>query len=184
MVAKGATTLVAKNATIMTNEIFSLASLGIFSLADLRYRTVPAAKIFFLGSVLLALRGSNPVTTSVSNALNLLTVGIIVLALAWGILRWPGWTAWPLLLYPPAWIVLLTGFGVRQGVIGKSDLWVLGSLACLLPWPALILVVLGVESWRRWLRWRGKSGMLPAIPGMFLGVAAYVLLKIIFPAPF
>ena len=166
----------------MTNEIFSLASLGIFSLADLRYRTVPAAEIFFLGSVLLALRSN--VSTALNTSPNPLAVGIIVLAVAWGILRWPGWMAWPLLLYPPAWIVLLTGFGVRQGVIGKSDLWVLGSLACLLPWPALILVVLGVESWRRWLRWRGKSGMLPAIPGMFLGMAAYVLLKIIFPAPF
>jgi len=166
----------------MTNEIFSLASLGIFSLADLRYRTVPAAEIFFLGSVLLALRSN--VSTALNTSPNPLAVGIIVLAVAWGILRWPGWMAWPLLLYPPAWIVLLAGFGVRQGVIGKSDLLVLGGLACLFPWPAIVLVLLGVESWRRWLRWRGKSGMLPAIPGMFLGMAAYVLLKIIFPAPF
>ncbi len=160
----------------MTHELYSLASLGIFSLADLRYRTVPAAEIFFLGSVLLASQ-SGP-----------LAAGVIVLAVAWGILRpglhragWPGWIAWPLLLYPPAWIVLLAGFGVRQGLVGKGDLLVLGGLACLLPWPALIFVVLGVESWRRWLRWRGKSGMLPAIPGMFLGVAAFVLLKTIFP---
>jgi len=160
----------------MTNEIFSLASLGIFSLADLHYRTVPAAEVFFLGSVLLALRGSNPATTNAQ-----LTIGIIVLAVAWGILRWPGWTAWPLLLYPPAWIVLLAGFGVRQGVIGKSDLLVLGGLACLFPWPAIVLVLLGVEAWRRWMRRRGKSGLLPAIPGMFFGVAAYVLLIIIFP---
>jgi len=166
----------------MTNEIFSLASLGIFSLADLRYRTVPAAEIFFLGSVLLALRSN--VSTALNTSPNPLAVGIIVLAVAWGILRWPGWMAWPLLLYPPAWIVLLAGFGVRQVVIGKSDLLVLGGLACLFPWPAIVLVLLGVESWRRWLRWRGKSGMLPAIPGMFLGMAAYVLLKIIFPAPF
>jgi len=166
----------------MTNEIFSLASLGIFSLADLRYRTVPAAEIFFLGSVLLALRSN--VSTALNTSPNPLAVGIIVLAVAWGILRWPGWMAWPLLLYPPAWIVLLAGFGVRQVVIGKSDLLVLGGLACLFPWPAIVLVLLGVESWRRWLCWRGKSGMLPAIPGMFLGMAAYVLLKIIFPAPF
>ena len=166
----------------MTNEIFSLASLGIFSLADLRYRTVPAAEIFFLGSVLLALRSN--VSTALNTSPNPLAVGIIVLAVAWGILRWPGWIAWPLLLYPPAWIVLLAGFGVRQVVIGKSDLLVLGGLACLFPWPAIVLVLLGVESWRRWLRWRGKSGMLPAIPGMFLGMAAYVLLKIIFPALF
>ena len=165
----------------MTNEIFSLASLGIFSLADLRYRTVPAAEIFFLGSVLLALRSN--VSTALNTSPNPLAVGIIVLAVAWGILRWPGWMAWPLLLYPPAWIVLLAGFGVRQVVIGKSDLLVLGGLACLFPWPAIVLVLLGVESWRRWLRWRGKSGMLPAIPGMFLGMAAYVLLKIICPAP-
>jgi hypothetical protein len=153
----------------MTHELYSLASLGIFSLADLRYRTVPAAEIFFLGSVLLASQSSP------------LAAWIIVLAVAWGILRWPGWIAWPLLLYPPAWIVLLAGFGVRQGVIGKGDLLVLGSLACLLPWTALIFVLLGVESWRRWLRWRGKSGMLPAIPGMFLGVVVYVLVKIILP---
>ncbi|MCG2659233.1 MAG: hypothetical protein L6437_03175 [Kiritimatiellae bacterium] len=153
----------------MAHEIFSLASLGIFSLADLRYRTVPAAEIFFLGSVLLASQSSP------------LAVGFIVLAVAWGIARWPGWIAWPLLLYPPAWIVLLAGFGVRQGLIGRGDLLVLGGLACLLPWTALIFVLLGVESWRRWLRWRGKSGMLPAIPGMFLGVAAYVLVKIILP---
>ncbi len=152
----------------MTHELYSLASLGIFSLADLRYRTVPAAEIFFLGSVLLASQ-SGP-----------LAVGVIVLAVAWGILRWPGWIACPLLLYPPAWIVLLAGFGVRQGLVGKGDLLVLGGLACLLPWPALIFVLLGLESWRRWLRWRGKSGMLPAIPGMFLGVATYVLVKTIF----
>ncbi len=153
----------------MAHEIFSLASLGIFSLADLRYRTVPAAEIFFLGSVLLASQ-SGP-----------LAVGVIVMAVAWAILRWPGWIAWPLLLYPPAWIVLLAGFGVRQGLIGKGDLLVLGSLACLLPWPELIFVLLGMEYWRHWLRWRGKSGMLPAIPGMFLGVAVYVLLKTTFP---
>lgn len=48
--------------------------------------------------------------------------------------------------------------------------------ACLFPWPAPVLAFLGVEAWRRlWLR-RGLPGPLPAMPGMLIGLAAYLLL--------
>ncbi|MBA4362416.1 MAG: hypothetical protein C0411_17070 [Pseudomonas sp.] len=148
-------------------ELFSLASLAIFSLADMRSRMLPAVEIFFLGAVLIAA------------PLDMLRVSVAVLAVAWGLLRaWPRSLAWPLMLHPSTWVVLLTGFGVRQGVIGRGDLLVIGGLAALLPWPATVLALLGVEAWRR--IWRGRqAGPTPALPGMLLGVAVYVVFNLL-----
>ena len=150
-------------------ELFAVASFMLFSFADLRYRLVPAIEIFFVAALVLSLPDAP------------LQVGIILLAFAWGWLpRWPSFLALPLLFYPAAWVVLLTGYGVRHGVIGKADLLAVAGLACLFPWPALVLAALGLEGWRRfWVR--HKSGPVPALPGMLLGILVYLFARLFIP---
>lgn len=152
-------------------EYFAVTALTLFSFADLRTRLVPGIELFFLAAVLIA-APANPVVVS-----------LVVLAVAWGWLKAiPGWLALPLLFLPSTWPVLLTGFGVRQGVVGRADLLAIASLACLFPWPALVLAMLGLETWRRLWRVR-QDGPVPAIPGLLLGILAYLLLKLVFPLP-
>src|SRR5574338_1226747 len=149
-------------------ESFALASFTLFSLADLRYRLVPGIELFFLGTVLLTL----PATP--------LQTGIILLACAWGVFRnVSGWIALPLLFYPPAWPVLLTGYGYRKGIIGRADLLAISGLACLFPLPAVLLSLLGLEVWRRfWVR--KKPGSVPALPGLLVGIIIYVAIYRLF----
>jgi hypothetical protein len=146
---------------------FWLLSFALFSFADLRYRLVPAIEIFFLASLFIAASGSLP------------QVLAIVLAVAWGIFAsFPGFLVIPALFFPPAWILLLTGFGVRRGLIGRADLLALAGIASLFPWTAVILSVLGVELWRRWWRKRyPNDGLSPALPGMLLGLSVFSLAK-------
>ena len=88
-------------------ESFALVSFTLFSFADLRYRLVPGIEIFLLGTVLLTLPMS-PIQT-----------GLVLLACVWGLFsKVPGFLSLPLLFYPPAWPVLLTGYGYRRGLIG------------------------------------------------------------------
>lgn len=150
-------------------ESFALASFTLFSLADLRYRLVPGIELFFLGTILLTLP-STPLQT-----------GIILFACTWGLFRnVSGWLALPLLFYPPAWPVLLTGYGYRKGLIGRADLLAISGLACLFPLPAVLLSLFGLEVWRRiWIR--RQTGSIPAIPGLLLGLLAFLLLRLIFP---
>jgi hypothetical protein len=149
-------------------ESFALASFTLFSLADLRYRLVPGIELFLIGAILLTL----PATP--------LQTGIIIFACAWGVLRNVlGWFALPLLFYPPAWPVLLTGYGYRKGLIGRADLLAISGLACLFPLPAVLLSLLGLEVWRRiWIR--RQTGSIPAIPGLLFGLLAFLLLRLIF----
>ena len=144
---------------------FWLLSFALFSFADLRYRLVPAIEIFFLASLFIAASGSLP------------QVLAIVLAVAWGIFAsLPGFLVIPALFFPPAWVLLLTGFGVRRGLIGRADLLALAGIASLFPWTAVVLSVLGVELWRRWWRKRyPNDGLSPALPGMFLGLSVFSL---------
>jgi hypothetical protein len=149
-------------------ESFALASFTLFSIADLRYRLVPGIELFFLGTILITLPAT-PIQTSV-----------IILACAWGIFRnLSGWFALPLLFYPPAWPVLLTGYGYRKGLIGRADLLAISGLACLFPLPAVLLSLFGLEVWRRiWIR--RQIGSIPALPGLLLGLLAFLLLRLMF----
>lgn len=149
------------------NESFALASFTLFSFADLRYRLVPGIELFLLGTILLTLP-ANPVQT-----------GVLLLACAWGVLRnLPGFLSLPLLFYPPAWPVLLTGYGFRRGLVGRADLLAITGLACLFPLPAVLLALLGLDLWRRiWIR--RQAGPVPALPGMLLGLLIYVALRVV-----
>ena len=150
-------------------ESFALVSFALFSFADLRYRLVPGIELFFLGTILLTVP-STP-----------LQAGTILFACAWGMFRnLSGWLTLPLLFYPPAWPVLLTGYGYRKGMIGRADLLAVSGLACLLPLPAVLLSLLGLEIWRRfWIRRR--MGLIPALPGLLLGLLAYLLIRLSLP---
>ena len=147
-------------------ESFALVSFTLFSFADLRYRLVPGIEIFFLGALLLTLP-MNPIQT-----------GLVLLACVWGLFsKVPGFLSLPLLFYPPAWPVLLTGYGYRRGLIGRADLFAVSGLACLFPLPAVLLALLGLEVWRRvWVR--RQTGPIPALPGLLLGVVIYLLLRL------
>ena len=149
------------------SESFALVSFTLFSFADLRYRLVPGIELFFLGAVLLTL----PITP--------IPTGIILLACAWGIIRnAPSWFALPLLFYPPAWPVLLTAYGYRKQIIGRADLLAISGIACLFPWPAVLLSLFGLEVWRRiWIR--RQTGPIPALPGLLLGLLVYLTFRII-----
>lgn len=150
-------------------EYFAVTALALFSVADLRTRLVPGIEAFFLASVLIS-APTHPLTTI-----------LVVLAFAWGWLSSiPGGLVLPLLFLPSTWPVLLAGFGVRQGVVGRADLLAIAGLACLFPWPALVLAMLGLEAWRRFWRSR-QGGPVPAIPGLLLGILAYLLVKLAVP---
>jgi hypothetical protein len=150
-------------------ESFALVSFALFSFADLRYHLVPGIELFFLGTILLTVSST------------LFQTGIILLACAWGIFRnISGWFTLPLLFYPPAWPVLLTGYGYRKGVIGRADLLAVSGLACLFPLSAVLLSLLGLELWRRlWIRRR--MGLIPALPGLLLGLLVFLFLRLIIP---
>lgn len=149
-------------------ESFALVSFTLFSVADLRYRLVPGIELFLMGTILLTLPIS-PIQT-----------GIILLACLWGVIRTlSGWFALPLLFFPPAWPVLLTAYGYRRGLIGRADLLAVGGLACLFPLPAILFSLLGLEIWRRiWIR--RKTGSIPALPGLLLGLLAFLLFRLLF----
>lgn len=152
-------------------EYFAVTALALFSLSDLRTRLAPGIEWFFLGAVLITAPAAPLVT------------GLVALAAMWGLLPGlPGWLALPLLFLPSTWPVLLTGFGVRRGVVGRADLLAIAGLACLFPWPALVLSMLGLEAWRRLWRLR-QVGPVPAIPGMLLGILVYLLLRLFLPLP-
>lgn len=146
-------------------ETFALVSFSIFSYADLRYRLVPGIEIFLFGTILLTFPAT-PVQT-----------GIILFACVWGIFRrLSGWFTVPLLFYPPAWPVLVTGYGYRKGILGRADLLAICGLACLFPFHAVLFALLGLEVWRRfWVN--RQTGNIPALPGMFFGFLTYLVFK-------
>ena len=152
-------------------ETIALVSFSLFSYADLRYRLVPGIEVFLLGTILLTL----PITP--------LQTGIVLLACLWGIFRnLSGWFAVPMLFYPPVWPVLLTGYGYRKAIIGRADLLAISGLACLFPLPAVLLSLFGLEVWRRfWVR--RQHGDIPALPGLLIGLIAYLLLRLFLQTP-
>lgn len=152
-------------------ELLLLGAFALLSLADLRYREAPGILVVYLAALYL------------EAARDPLRAASVALAVIWGHWRaWPGVLAWPALLHPAAWVVMLAGYGVRMGIVGRGDLLAAGALACLFPWPAPVLAFLGVEAWRRlWVR-RGLAGPLPALPGMLIGLAVYLLFWRVAPA--
>lgn len=151
-------------------ESFALVSFALFSFADLRYRLVPGIEAFFIGSALLTL-ATSPLQT-----------GLVVLACAWGVWRGlPGIASLPLLFYPPAWPVLLTGYGYRRGLVGRADLLAMAGIGCVFPLPAILLALLGLETWRRvWVR--HQVGPIPALPGLLLGLLAFLFFRVVVSA--
>ena len=152
-------------------ETFALVSFSLFSYADLRYRLVPGIEVFLFGTILLTFPAT-PIQT-----------GIVLLACLWGIFRnLSGWFALPMLFYPPVWPVLLTGYGYRKAIIGRADLFAISGLACLFPLPAVLLSLFGLEVWRRfWVR--RQHGDIPALPGLLIGLIAYLLLRLFLQTP-
>lgn len=148
-------------------QAFSVFSFALFSFVDLRSRFVPFIDIFFVLTGLFVFP-DNP-----------WHVLALVMAVIWGIFRRiPARFAIPFVFYPFTWPILLIGYGVRRQLIGKADLFAIGIIGFLFPVPAVIAALLGFEFWRRWWLQRGNSGFIPAIPGLFLGLAIYSMVQI------
>ena len=143
-------------------QAITLFSFAMFSLVDLRVRVVPLIEVFFGVAVFLAFPDDR------------LHVTVLILAVIWGIFRRiPSFFLLPFLFYPPSWPTLVVGFGVRKQMIGQADLFALSIVGVLFPFPAVIMSLLGFEAWRRWWVSRGNCGLIPALPGLFLGLTAY-----------
>jgi hypothetical protein len=148
-------------------QAISLFSFAVFSFVDLRIRVVPLIEVFFGIAVLVAFPDDR------------LHVTVLILAVFWGIFRRiPSLFLIPFLFYPPCWPTLIVGFGVRKRMIGQADLFALSIVGLLFPFPAVIMSLLGFEVWRRWWINRGNCGLIPALPGLFLGLAAYSVAQI------
>ena len=148
-------------------QAISLFSFAVFSLLDLRIRVVPLIEVFFGIAAVLAFPD------------NRLHVTVLILAVIWGIFRRiPSLFLLPFLFYPPSWPILIVGFGVRKQMIGQADLFALAIIGVLFPFPAMITSLLGFEVWRRWWVSRGNCGLIPALPGLFLGLAAYSVVQL------
>ena len=143
-------------------QAVSLLSFALLSLVDLRTRVVPLIEVFFGIVVFLAFPDAP------------LHVAVLILAVVWGVFRRiPSLFLLPFLFYPPSWPTLIVGFGVRKHMIGRADLFALAIVGALFPFPAVIMSLLGFEAWRRWWVSRGNCGLIPALPGLFLGLAVY-----------
>lgn len=139
-----------------------------FSLLDLRMRVVPFIEVFFGLAAFVAFPNDR------------LHVTALILAVIWGVFRCiPSFCLLPFLFYPPSWPTLIIGFGVRKRMIGQADLYALALVGVLFPFPAMITSLLGFEVWRRWWISRGNCGLIPALPGLFLGLAAYNVVQLI-----
>ena len=147
---------------------------ALYCIADVMTHSVYIVRLYFLGAILLALYSNSWIR-----------VAFILLAVGWG-----GWKPWAnvflpvLLFYLPVWPVLLYGFGAKVKLIGRSDMLALASIACLYPWPATIAAILGVEVWRRRYKRRDRKSAdepvgFPALPGMFMGLAFYILAELV-----
>jgi hypothetical protein len=144
-----------------------LLSLALFSLIDLRTRLAPLIEVFFGLAALFAFPDDR------------LHVAVTSLAVLWGTFRRiPARFMLPLLFYPYCWPTLAAGFGVRQQLVGQGDLFALAIVGVLFPFPAVVMSILGFELWRRWWLSRGRCGLMPAIPGLFLGLSAYSVVQI------
>ena len=145
-------------------QAISLFSIAALSLADLRTRLVPLVEILFAAAAFLAFPD------------NRIHVVVMFLAVLWGIFRRvPAKYMIPFLFYPPSWPALIVGYGVRKKMVGQGDLYVLAIIGLLFPFPATIMALLGFEFWRRFWTRRGKCGLIPALPGLFIGLSVYSL---------
>jgi hypothetical protein len=148
-------------------QIFTIITFALFSFVDLRSRFVPFIDIFFV------LTGIFVFAESPWHVLTL------AMAVIWGSFeRIPARLVFPLVFYPLAWPILLVGFGVRRKMIGKADLFAIGTIGFLFPISAVIAALIGFEFWRRWWVGRGNCGYIPAIPGMFLGLAVHSIVQV------
>jgi hypothetical protein len=148
-------------------QAISLFSFAVLSLVDLRIRVVPLIEVFFGIAAFVAFPDDR------------LHVTVLILAVIWGIFRRiPSLFLLPFLFYPPSWPTLIVGFGVRKRMIGQADLFALAIVGVLFPFPAMIMSLLGFEAWRRWWVSRGNCGLIPALPGLFLGLTAYSVVQL------
>jgi hypothetical protein len=149
-------------------EVIYLLIFSLYCIVDLRFRNVGSIWVFFAGALFLSL---------VQTPIRAL---FVALAVGWGLSGGLNFILVPLFFYPPSWPVLLWGYGYsRSGyppIIGKADLLVMASIACLYPWPATVSCILSFQLWRLWWRRRFRYDThLPGLPGFLIGLTFYII---------
>lgn len=146
---------------------FSILVFALFSIIDLRSHCIPFIDIFFVLTGLYMFP---------DKPWCVIAFGIVVI---WGLSHYlPSWLALLFVFYPITWPTLLVGVGVRKQRIGKADLFAVGIIGLLFPVAAMIIALFGFSFWRRWWLRRDNSGFVPAIPGLFFGLAVYSFVQI------
>ena len=143
-------------------QAFSIFAFALFSIVDLRSRFIPFIDLYFALTGLWVFPDKP------------WYVIVLVIIVIWGLShRFPVWFALPFVFYPIVWPLLLVSYGVRKQMIGKADLFALGIIGLLFPAAAVIIALFGISFWRKWWVRRGNTGFVPAIPGLFFGLAIY-----------
>lgn len=102
---------------------------------------------------------------------------IIVLAvIVWALHVGPMSLALMGLLHPISFLMLPLAYQVRRGRMGLADLLVAGSVAAVFGWPALMGVIVGMETWRLWWRRNERTPVIPMLPGMTIGFLIWMAL--------
>lgn len=141
---------------------------ALLGLIDLRHWSVKIAPFFFWGAAIYSFT-QNPFYAAV-----------IVMAVGWGMWRWPNYLLLLVLFTPAAWPVLLYGHTYNAKLSGPHDLLIVASIALVYSWPAVVAAILGVEVWRRWFRWRFPLyAKFPGIAGQFIGLTGYILASLL-----
>ena len=149
------------------NYVLFFIALALLSLVEIRYNNLSGAAVVFGGAVLMALVNASWLAIAVS------------LSNVWGPVRsWPDTMLLPALFHPNAWPIILTGTGVRHGLVGSNNLLVVGVLALVYPWPALVMSFVSLDLWRLWWSKRKQSTQIAALPGMLLGLGLFVVMNL------
>ncbi len=133
-------------------------------LAELRYRNSAGIVVIFAAALFAAAVSACWLAISVA------------LAVAWGASRsWPDALLLPVLFQPNAWPIVLTGTGVRHGMVDFGSLLLVGSLALAYPWQALVMSLVSLDLWRSWWSRTGRGRCVPALPGLLAGIGIFLV---------
>jgi len=150
------------------NHILFFVAIVLLGIAEIRYNSLSGASVVFGGAVLLALADASWLAVSV------------FLVVIWGLAQsWPDVMIMLALFHPNAWPIILTGTGVRHGLVGRDYLLTAGVLALVYPWPALVMSFVSLDLWRLWWSKRRQSTQVSALPGMLLGLGLFVAMNLL-----
>lgn len=150
----------------MIVELLLFCSVSFQAVLDLRNRTAPVA--FLLAGAGMAIGAPQDPFKAI----------MVMLALVWGSGRGPDLVAPLFLIHPSSFLLLPLAYRCRIAHLQHHDLLIAAGIAAVFPWPATLLMILGFYLWREWWQLRRLDPVMPAVPGMALGLATYLCVVI------